>query len=142
MRVSIRHHHVSFDPLTDWVPDVMEPATEAQHGMYARSVEHGLYLNVRSQDSGGYPLSPDGLAALLHAQAWASPPFDVWSELGGTLTVVGGSFETKGMGGEVVLEVFVTDGRGLVNLVAPGERAQILAMTPSVRLLARSLRFG
>jgi hypothetical protein len=46
------------------------------------------------------------------------------------------------MGGEVVLEVFVTDGRSVANLVGPGERSVIVALTPSVQRLANTVRFG
>jgi hypothetical protein len=45
------------------------------------------------------------------------------------------------MGGEVVLEVFVTDGHVVANLVGPGERAVIAAVTPSVQRVAGTLRF-
>ncbi len=59
----------------------------------------------------------------------------------GAITSVGGSFETVGMGGEVVLEIFSTDGRRVANLVGPGERATIVAVTPAARRLAGTLRF-
>ncbi len=119
----------------------MEPATEAQLGVHARSVEHGVFMNVRSQEAGVHPLTEQGMASLLHEQAWASAPFDAWSETVGELFVAGGTFETTGMNGEVVLEVFVTDGRAVANLAGPGERTLIAAVTPAVRRLARSLRF-
>jgi hypothetical protein len=46
------------------------------------------------------------------------------------------------MGGEVVIEVFATDGRRVANLAGPGERAVITAVTPAVKRLAGTLRFG
>jgi hypothetical protein len=45
------------------------------------------------------------------------------------------------MGGEVVLEVFVTDGHSLANLAGPGERAVITALVPSVKRLVNTLQF-
>ena len=68
-------------------------------------------------------------------------PHGEWTTTSGPLTIVGGTFETVGMGGEVVLEVFVTDGRFVANLAGPGERAVIAAVTPSVQRLADTLRF-
>jgi hypothetical protein len=65
---------------------------------------------------------------------------DEWIVESGSV-VVGGTFETVGMGGEVVLEIFVTDGRSVANVAGPGERAIIAAATPAVRRLASSLRF-
>lgn len=141
MRITLRDHHVSFDPSDEWVADAMEPATVAQFGLYLRSAQHGVYLNVRAQEAGGHPLTREGLVALLGEQSWASAPFDEWVATSGELTVVGGTFETTGMGGEVVLEVFVTDGRAVANLAGPGERAVVAAVIPSVRRLANTLRF-
>jgi hypothetical protein len=45
------------------------------------------------------------------------------------------------MGGEVVLEVFVTDGRAVANLAGPGDREVIASLTPSVKRLVGTLRF-
>src|SRR4051794_34578620 len=108
MRIEVPEQRLSLDPSTEWVADEMEPEALASYGLYLRSAEHGVFLNVRTQESGGHPLSKDGLLALLREQNWASPPFDEWTHASGALTVVGGTFETIGMGGEVVLEVFVT----------------------------------
>ncbi len=110
-------------------------------GVYLRSAVHGVYLNARAQLAGDHPLTTEGLFALLREQQWASVPFDEWVATDGPLTIVGGTFETLGMGGEVVLEVFATDGRFVANLAGPGERTVIAAVTPSVQRLARSLRF-
>ena len=86
------------------------------------------------------------MLAFLREQNWASKPFNAWSETltaeGGQLFIAGGSFETVGMGGEVVLEVFATHGSSVVNFAGPGERTAILALTPSAQELARSLRFN
>ncbi len=142
MRVTVRDHALSFAPGSEWIADVMEPATEAQLGLYVRSVERGVYLNVRSQEAGDHALTREGMTALLRAQSWASAPFDEWSEASGDLAIAGGTFETTGMSGEVVLEIFVTDGRAVANLAGPGERTAIAAVTASARALARTLRFG
>ena len=142
MRIDLPQHGLSLDPSTEWVADEMDPAALESFGLYLRSVEHGVFLNVRSQEPGGQLLTKDGLMAILHEQNWASPPFDEWAFTADALTIVGGTFETIGMGGEVVLEVFVTDGRSLVNLAGPGERAVIAALTPSAKRLASTLRLG
>lgn len=142
MRIRVRDHHLSFDPGAAWIADAMDPVTEAQLGLYVRSVEHGVYLNVRTQEAGDHALTREGMAALLREQAWASTPFDEWSETTGDLAIAGGTFETIGMGGEVVLEIFVTDGRAVANLAGPGERALIASAAAEARRLARTLRFG
>ena len=101
-----------------------------------------MYVNVRSQDAGGHPLTKDGLLALLREQDWASPPFGEWSSTPSSkVTAVGGTFETVGMGGEVVLEVFASDGLWLANLAVPGQRAVIAALVPAVRRLVNTLQF-
>jgi hypothetical protein len=141
MRIALPHHHLSFDPSTEWVADEMDPKAVESFGIYLRSSEHGVYVNVRAQEAGGHPLTAEGLLALLREQNWASAPFNEWTVTAGPLTIVGGTFETVGMGGEVVLEVFVTDGRSVANLAGPGERAVIAAVMPSVQRLAGSLWF-
>lgn len=142
MRIVLPEHHLSLDPSADWVADEMDPAALVSYGLYLRSVEHGVYLNVRSQEAGGHPLTKDGLLALLREQDWASPPFDEWTSTPSSpVTAVGGTFETVGMGGEVVLEVFATDGRRLVNFAGPGQRAVIAALVPAVRRLVNTLEF-
>ena len=142
MRITVRDHHLSFDPGAAWIADAMDPATEAQLGLYVRSVEHGVYLNVRTQGAGDHALTREGMSALLREQAWGSAPFDEWSETRGDLAIAGGTFETIGMGGEVVLEIFVTDGHAVANLAGPGERALIASAAAEARRLARTLRFG
>jgi len=141
MTITLGGHRVCIDPSTEWIPDEMQPATLDQLGLYLRSAEHGVYVNVRAQEPSAHRLTTEGLLALLREQGWASAPFDEWLITSGELIVVGGTFETVGMGGEVVLEVFVTDGRSVANLAAPGERAVIAAVTPSVQRLASTLRF-
>jgi hypothetical protein len=141
MRIELPQHGLSLDTSIEWLPDEMDPKKLESFGLYLRSAEHGVYLNVRSQEAGGHPLTTEGLVALLRQQGWASPPFDEWVSTAGALTIVGGSFETVGMGGEVVLEVLATDGRSLANLVGPGERAVIAALLPSVKRLASTVRF-
>jgi hypothetical protein len=141
MRVTFGDRRFAIDPSTEWVADEMPPATVEQFGLFLRSAEHGVYMNVRVQEAGGHPLTKEGLIALLREQSWASAPFDEWVTTAGGITVVGGTFETVGMGGEVVLEVFVTDGRSVVNVAGPGERAVIAAVTPSVQRLVGTLRF-
>jgi hypothetical protein len=120
----------------------MDPKVSDALGVYLRSAAHGVYLNVRGQSAGDHPLTTEGLFALLREQQWASAPFDAWVVAESPLTIVGGTFETVGMGGEVVLEAFATDGRFVANLAGPGERAVISAVTPSVQRLVRSLRFN
>jgi hypothetical protein len=141
MRIALPRHHFSIDPSADWVADEMAPETLDEFGLYLRSTEHGVYLNVRPEEAGGHPLTPDGILALLREQNWASAPFDEWAASSGTLSIVGGTFETVGMGGEVVLEIFATDGRRVANLAGPGERAAITAVTPAAQRLASTLRF-
>jgi len=142
VRLTLPQHHLSLDAAAEWIADEMDPKAADSFGLYLRSAEHGVYLNVRAQDAGGHPLTAEGLLALLREQSWASAPFDEWTATSGPLTIVGGTFETVGMGGEVVLEVFVTDGHLVANLAAPGERAVIAAVTPSVQRLAGTLRFA
>ncbi|HEX3595395.1 MAG TPA: hypothetical protein VHU80_09845 [Polyangiaceae bacterium] len=141
MRITIPQHHFSLEPSTEWVADDMDPEAVDSFGIYLRSLELGVFLNVRPEDAGDHPLTADGLTALLREQSWASAPFDEWLHESGPLIIVGGTFETVGMGGEVVLEVFATDGRSLANLVGPGERAVIAALVPSVKRLAGTLHF-
>lgn len=141
MRVAVPAHHLSVDTSDEWLADEMDPSTVELHGLYVRSSEHGLYFNVRAQAAGQHPLTRDGLRAILHEQGWASAPFDEWALPSGPLMLVGGTFETVGMGGEVVLEVFVTDGHMVANLAGPGERSVIAAVTPFVQRLASTLRF-
>lgn len=141
MRVALPTHHLSVDPSDEWVADEAPPETVELHGLYVRSRKHGVYFNIRAQGAGPHPLTRDGLLALLREQNWASAPFDEWVATSGTLTLVGGTFETVGMGGEVVLEVFVTDGHAVANLAGPGERTVIAAVTPAVQRLAGSIRF-
>jgi hypothetical protein len=141
MRIELGDHRVSIDPSTEWIADEMQPATLDQLGLFLRSAEHGVYVNVRAQEPGGHPLTSEGLLGLLREQSWASAPFDEWVTTSNEVVVVGGTFETVGMGGEVVLEVFVTDGHTVANLAGPGPRAVIAAVTPAVQRLASTLRF-
>jgi hypothetical protein len=141
LRVAVATHRFSVDTSDEWLADEMDPKTLELHGLYLRSTEHGVYFNLRAQEVGQHPLTRDGLLAFLHEQSWASAPFDQWALTSGPLTLVGGTFETAGMGGEVVLEVFVTDGHVVANLAGPGERAVIAAVAPSVQRLAGTLRF-
>ena len=141
MRIALPQHHLSIEPSGEWVADEMDPKAVDSFGLYLRSTVHGVYLNVRAQQAGGHPLTTNGLLGLLREQNWASPPFDEWTATAGPLNIVGGTFETVGMGGEVVLEVFVTNGRLVANLAGPGERAVITAATPAACELASTLRF-
>ncbi len=141
MRVALAAHHLSLDPGDEWLADEMAPKTLEMHGLYLRSSKHGVYINVRAQGVGLHPLTRDGLLAFLREQNCASAPFDEWVATSGPLTLVGGTFETVGMGGEVVLEVFVTDGHWVANLAGLGERSVIAAVTSAVERLAGTLRF-
>ncbi len=140
MRISIAHNF-SLETAADWILDEQDPAVREQLGIYLRSQEHGIYLNVRAEQAGGRGLTTEGLLQVLREQSWASPPFDEWVLTVPPLVIVGGTFETVDMNGEVVLEVFASDARSLVNFATPGERAVIAAATPSVQRLAQTLRF-
>lgn len=142
MRIESSHHRLSIDPGAAWEVDPADPATVESFGFYLRSVAFGFYLNVRSEAAPTHPLTELGLRAHLHDQSWASPPFDEWSLHEGTLTIVGGTFETTGMNGEVVLEVYATEGTHLVNLAGPAPREIIAAGTHAVQQLVKTLRLG
>ncbi|MBK8998064.1 MAG: hypothetical protein IPM35_20260 [Myxococcales bacterium] len=140
-RIALARQKLSIEPTADWVADEMPEETLDELGLYLRSTEHGVYLNVRAEGVVHHPLTTDGLLALLCEQNWASAPFDEWTTSSGPISIVGGTFETEGMGGEVVLEIFLTDGRRVANLAGVGERTAILAVTPAARRLALTLRF-
>ena len=143
MRITIPQHHISIEVSAEWtVDDEAERPTEI-FGLYLRSVEHGLYFNVRAQRAEHHPLTAGGLLRLLREQKWASPPFDEWGDTAGLLTIVGGTFEMAGDGhGEVVLEVFATNGQRAANVAGPGDRAIIAAAVPAVQRLVRTLSFA
>lgn len=140
-RISLARHHLSVEPTAEWVADEMPQETLDELGLFLRSTDHGVYLNVRAEEVSHQPITTDALWALLREQNWASAPFDEWTTSSGPVSIVGGTFETVGMGGEVVLEIFLTDGRRVANLAGVGERAAIAAVTPAARRLARTLRF-
>jgi hypothetical protein len=139
MRLHVVAHLLSVDPGEEWTAEPIEPGSE-HLGAYLRSNEHGVYLNVRRQDSGTHPLTEAGLLGLLREQNWG-PKIDEWTARSGALVIAGGSFETVGMGGEVVLEIFVTDGRRVANLVGPGQREVITALRAAAEQLAGTVRF-
>jgi hypothetical protein len=140
MRISLPAHHFSVEPDDGWVPDPIEPGAE-HLGLYLRSIEHGVYLNVREQDPGSHALTQEGLLEILREQTWG-PKIDEWAVTAGPLVIVGGTFEAAGMGGEVVLEVFVTDGRRVANLAGPGSRQVIAKLRPAAEHLAGTIRFS
>jgi hypothetical protein len=139
MKIHLPSHHLSIEPSDDWVPDPVAPGAE-HLGLYLRSNEFGVYLNVREQVAGPHPLTKEGLVALLREQNWG-PTIDEWSTSPGNLVIVGGSFEAEGMGGEVVLEVFVTDGWRIANLAGPGARPIITTLRPAAQRLAATVQF-
>lgn len=139
MRISLPQHHLSVDPDETWTADEVAPGAE-HLGLYLRSLEHGVYLNVRGQEMAGHAPSKEGLVALLREQNWG-PPIDEWSSTSTDLVIVGGSFETTGMGGEIVLEIFVTDGHRIANLVGPGPREIMAMLRPRALRLAATVRF-
>ncbi len=51
MAIRLPAHHLSIDPSEDWVPDPVAPGTE-HLGLYLRSSEFGVYLNVREHVGG------------------------------------------------------------------------------------------
>ncbi|HEX4339166.1 MAG TPA: hypothetical protein VH062_24835 [Polyangiaceae bacterium] len=142
MKFKLPRLELSLDLSEEWVVDETDPKATDAYGVYLRSVQHGVFLNVRAENPDGHTLTKDGLLAILRQQSWASAPFDEWALAEGALTAIGGTFETVGMGGEVVLEVFATDGKRLVNLVGPGERKVIAALVPSVKRLVEKLRLS
>jgi len=119
MRIDVPQHRFSIETSDEWVPDELDP--EALHGLYLRSVAFGMYMNVRAQNPGEHPLTDQGLRALLGEQGWASAPFDEWTDHVGALTIVGGTFETEGMNGEVVLDDIT--GSAVVNTMNGEVRA-------------------
>lgn len=139
MRISLPRHRLSVEPDATWVADEIAPGTE-HLGLYLRSTEYGVYLNVREQDGGTHSLSQDGLLALLREQNWGAS-IDEWATTSSALVVVGGSFEAAGLGGEIVLEVFVTDGHRVANLAGPGPREVMAALRPAAARLASTMRF-
>jgi hypothetical protein len=143
MRISLpTNHGFSIDVGTEWVVDEMDPAASEQLGAYVRSVAHGVYLNVRGQSAGKHPLTSDGMLALLREQNWASAPFDEWSATENGLSIALGTFETVDMNGEVVIEVFITDGKHVANFAGPAERKVARAIMPSVQALAKTVAFS
>jgi hypothetical protein len=140
MRFSIPAHRLSVDPGDAWIPDPITPGSE-HVGAYLRSLEFGIYLNVREDDGAGHPLTKDGMVALLREQNWG-PAIDEWHGAAGDLVMAGGSFEASGMRGEIVMEIFVTDGRRVADLAGPGPREIIAKVRPSAQKLAASIRFG
>jgi hypothetical protein len=139
MKISLAEHHLSVDPDDTWIPDPIEPGAE-HLGLYLRSTEHGIYLNVREQAPDGHALTQEGLLELLREQTWG-PSIDEWSAAPGSLVLVGGTFEATGMGGEVVLEIFLTDGHRIANLAGPGPRHDVTALRPAAERLAATVRF-
>jgi hypothetical protein len=139
MRVSVPKHHLSLELDDRWTPDPTQPGTE-HLGLYVRSNDHGIYLNVVEYGAGDHELTQAGLLALLREQNWGAA-IDEWSATSNALTLVGGSFETAGMGGEIVLEIFVTDGHRIANLAGPGPRQVIAALRPAAERLASTIRF-
>lgn len=142
MRIESPPHRLSIDLGAEWGCEPSDAAAVENFGLYLRSRELGFYLNVRAEPAPAHPLSEAGLAAHLREQGWASPPFDTWTLHQIPLCVVAGTFETTGMNGEVVLEVYATDGAHLVNLVSPAPREIIAAGTAAVQRLVRTLRLG
>jgi len=140
MRIDLPAHQLSIEPSDEWTVDPIDARTVDVHGIYLRSNRHGIYVNVRGQGS-PHPLTEAGLLALLREQSWGVPPVPEWSERFGELIVVGGTFAPPNLGGEVVLEVFVTDGRCLANLACPGEAGAIAGLLDAVKRLAQTLRF-
>ena len=146
MSVRIPSQHLIVAPSAEWLIDASEANSQREtFGTYLRSVELGLYVNVRGEAI-DQPCTLAGLLAVLRAQSWASPVFDEWSSStddGGPLIIVGGSFEmTEDKSGEVVLEAFVSDGHFVANLATPGTREVIRAATPAIQRLARTVSFS
>ena len=141
-RIESRHHRLSIDPLGEWELDPSDAAAVETHGFYLRSIALGFYLNVRSETPPAHPLTEAGLRMHLGEQGWPGPPFDTWTLHEGSLVLVSGTFETTGMNGEAVLEIYATDGVHLVNLAGPAPREILEAAALSVRRLVRTLRLG
>ncbi|HEX7669687.1 MAG TPA: hypothetical protein VF395_08900 [Polyangiaceae bacterium] len=139
MRIHVPKARLSIEPDDTWEADDIAPGSE-HLGLYLRSTAHGVYLNVRGQEIGEHELSKEGLIALLREQSWG-PSIDEWSSTSKDLTIVGGSFEATGMGGEIVMEIFVTDGHRVANLAGPGPRQVMEALRPAAARVAATIRF-
>jgi len=139
MTLPLPSHRLSIDPGDDWDPDPIAPGTE-HLGLYLRSREHGVYLNLSEYGATPHACTTDGLLAVLREQNWG-PSIDEWTAVSGDLIIVGGSFEAAGLGGEIVLEIFVTDGRRMANFAGPGTRPAIAALRPAAQRLAATVRF-
>jgi hypothetical protein len=138
-------HGLSIELANAWRAEDQPPDLVEDFGAYVRSEGTRITLNVRAQSAGDHPRTERGMTAFLREQNWASKPFNAWSETvateDGPLFIAGGSFETVGMGGEVVLEIFATNGSSVANFAGSGERDVMVALTPIAQELARSLRF-
>jgi hypothetical protein len=140
MRIRLPHHDtISVDPNGEWTADPIDPAAP-DFGLYLRSNEFAFYLNLREQPKGAHSLDATGMSALLREQGWPSAPFDEWVSTAGARVTVGATFEMQATA-EVVVEVFVTDGRSIVNFAGPAERTTLAAAMPSIRRLVETLRF-
>lgn len=143
MRLSLpAPHSLSIDLGEDWLPDEQAADRIEDFGVNVRSKTYLIYLNLRRQTAGAHALDATGLLGFLREQNWASPPFNEWTVKSAGLVAVGGTFETVGMGGEVVTEIFATDGTSVANFAGVGERSVMVAVTPAAQALVRTLRFG
>lgn len=138
MRTSLAGNGFSIDLGGEWA--VSEGWSDASlqhvHGVYLRH-RAGLQLHVRRHD-GLAPRTIEGLRAMLLEQNWASPPYaevivDGHPKLASALFNM--------LARDVVLEGFVTDGRGLANFAMPGPSDVVIATRPAAEMLLRSLRF-
>jgi hypothetical protein len=139
MRITTPDGRISVDLGDVWQADPVQPGAE-HLGLYVRSIEHGIYMNVGEYTSGRRPLTAEGMRALLRDQNWGAS-IDAWNAAAEPLLIAGGSFEAEGLHGEIVIEVFVTDGRRVGNLAGPGPREVIAKLRPDVERLAATLRF-
>lgn len=143
MRLSLpAPHSLSIDLGEEWLPDERAAELIEDYGVDVRSKTHLIYLNLRRHGAGDHALDAKGLLGILREQNWASAPFNEWTLKSDGLVAVGGTFDTVGMGGEVVTEIFVTDGTSVANLAGVGERSVMALVTPAAQALVKTLRFG
>jgi hypothetical protein len=143
MRLELPTTGLALDVGADWM--LMEPydqpSVQEVHGVYLRSVQHGIQIHVRPFSAPGYELTTSGLLRLLHEQNWASQPRDETTTVAGEQVTVAGTFEMVG-GRGFVREFFFTDGRSLANAAMPGTLPQINAARTAAERLMASIHFA
>ncbi len=125
MIVGVAGQRITLDTMDQWaVAEGWEDlGRQEMHGLNLYSAPHGVQIHVRAFETGGHPLTRDGLVNLLHEQQWATPPFDQMQVMLPNLTVVARTFGTRD-GDCVVREFFVSALPGAprsATFVSPGD---------------------